>query len=32
MPESTGMLGLGVKIRSIQENEWSVKRVGLSVL
>ena len=32
MPESTNMLGLDVKIRSMQEDELFVKWVGLSII
>ena len=32
MPESTNMLGLDVKIRSLQEDELFVKWVGLSTM
>ena len=32
MPESNIILGLDVKIRSMQEDEWFVKCVGLSII
>ena len=32
IPESTNMLGLDVKIRSMQEDELFVKWVGLSII
>ena len=32
MPESSIMLGLDVKLRSIHEYEWFVKLLGLSII